>query len=138
MSVRTGWRRDSPKKRGEEVRQAALDCQGLLGRAVERLEGTAESLQARESQAVKLADALETGTELELFEAAMVLDKQSREELPRLLDELERELTGRMARRQDRRRLFRGVELTRQIRAAARLNANPGQLAGWLCAGMFI
>ena len=43
-----------------------------------------------------------------------------------------------MARRQDRRRLFRGVELTRQIRAAARLNANPGQLAGWLCAGMFI
>ena len=92
----------------------------------------------RRIQAVKLADALETGTELELFEAAMVLDKQSREELPRLLDELERELTGRMARRQDRRRLFRGVELTRQIRAAARLNANPGQLAGWLCAGMFI
>jgi len=127
-----------PQKTEEEIRQAALDCQGLLGRAVERLEGTAESLQARESQAVKLADALETGTELELFEAAMVLDKQSREELPRLLDALERELTGRMARRQDRRRLFQGVELTRQIRAAARLNANPGQLAGWLCAGMFI
>ena len=67
-----------------------------------------------------------------------MLDKQSREELPRLLDALERDLTGRMARQADRRRLFRAVGLTRQIRAAARLNANPGQLAGWLCAGMFI
>ena len=96
------------------------------------------SVDAANRLAAKLADALEKGTELELFEAAMVLDKQSREELPRLLDALERDLTGRMARQTDRRRLFRAVELTRQVRAAARLNANPGQLAGWLCAGMFI
>ena len=127
-----------PGKTGEELDRAALDCQGLLGRAVERLEGTGESLRAREDQAARLADALEQGTELELFEVAMVLDKQSREELPKLLDALERDLTGRMARKEDRRRLFRAVELTGELRAAARLNANPGQLAGWLCAGMFI
>jgi len=134
-----GWlERKYPQKTKEEVRRAALDCQGLLGRAVEQLEGTGESLRVREDQAEKLAGALEQGTELELFEAAMVLDKQSREELPKLLDALERELTERMAGQSDRRRLFRAVELTRQIRTAARLNANPGQLAGWLCAGMFL
>ena len=134
-----GWlERKYPQKTKEELRRAALDCQGLLGRAVEQLEGTGESLRVREDQAEKLAGALEQGTELELFEAAMVLDKQSREELPKLLDALERELTERMAGQSDRRRLFRAVELTRQIRTAARLNANPGQLAGWLCAGMFL
>ena len=36
-----------------------------------------------------------------------------------------------------RQRLFRGVELARTLREAAQLNTNPGQLAGWLCAGMF-
>ena len=134
-----GWlERKYPQKTKEELRRAALDCQGLLGRAVEQLEGTGESLRVREDQAAKLAAALEQGTELELFEAAMVLDKQSREELPKLLDALERELTERMAGQSDRRRLFRAVELIRQIRTAARLNANPGQLAGWLCAGMFL
>ena len=134
-----GWlERKYPQKTKEELRRAAMDCQGLLGRAVEQLEGTGESLRVREDQAEKLAGALEQGTELELFEAAMVLDKQSREELPKLLDALERELTERMAGQSDRRRLFRAVELTRQIRTAARLNANPGQLAGWLCAGMFL
>ena len=134
-----GWlERKYPRKTKEELRRAALDCQGLLGRAMEQLEGTGESLRVREDQAEKLAGALEQGTDLEIFEAAMVLDKQSREELPKLLDALERELTERMAGQSDRRRLFRAVELTRQIRTAARLNANPGQLAGWLCAGMFL
>lgn len=126
-----------PQKPEAEVERAALDCQGILGRAVERLEGAGECAQARTVQAGRLADTLETGSELELFEAAMALEKQSREELPRLLDALEGELGARMALSADRRRLFRGVELVKQMREAARLNANPGQLAGWLCAGMF-
>ena len=42
-----------------------------------------------------------------------------------------------MAAAPDRRRLMRGVELTDTLRGAARLNANGGQLAGWLCAGLF-
>ena len=29
------------------------------------------------------------------------------------------------------------MELVSTLRQAAKLNANPGQLAGWLCAGMF-
>ena len=31
-----------------------------------------------------------------------------------------------------------GVELLRRLRDGADLNANPGQVAGWLCAGMFL
>ena len=127
-----------PDKTGKELQDAALECQGILGRAVERLEGGGESAHARRELAQRLAAAMEKGSELELFEAAMALDKQSREELPRLLDELEEELVGRMAAARDRRRLLRGVELVRRLREAARLNANPGQLAGWLCAGMFL
>ena len=36
-----------------------------------------------------------------------------------------------------RRRLLRASGLVRELNTAARLNVNGGQLAGWLCAGMF-
>lgn len=127
-----------PEKNPETIRATALNCQGILGRAVEELEGTGESAHARQEAADKLAQVLETGSELELFEAAMVLDKQGREELPKLLDTLESSLAARMMESGDRRRLFRAVELVRQLRSAAKLNANPGQLAGWLCGSMFL
>ena len=68
----------------------------------------------------------------------MPLDKASREEWNRLLDQLESELAGRMVESRDRRRLFRAVELVRQLRLALQFNANAGQLAGWLCAGLFL
>lgn len=132
------WLKDRfPEATEAELEQAALDCQGILGRAVERLEGMDEGVQARQRQVQRLADALEAGSELDVFEAAMALEKQSREELTKQLDTLEAELGARIARSSDRHRLFRGVELVRRLRAAARLNANPGQLSGWLCAGMF-
>ena len=67
----------------------------------------------------------------------MALEKLSREELVRTLDALESALAGRLAAGGEPRRLIRAVDLVRQLRAAARLNAAPGQLAGWLCAGMF-
>ena len=118
------------------IRTAALNCQGLLGRAVEELEGT-PSANAAAAQVKALADALESGSESVVFEATMVLEKGSREDLNRLLDGLEAELTHRMGASADRKRLFRAVELVKQLRGAAQLNANPGQLAGWLCAGMF-
>ena len=81
---------------------------------------------------------MEEGTELQLFEAAMVLDRMDREELNRLLDSLEAALGARIGRSGDRRRSLRGVELVHQLRRASQLNANSGQMAGWLCAGMFI
>lgn len=87
----------------------------------------------------KLADALERAGEAELLETALsVLEaRRGREELSALLDELADRLTARAARGGDQRRLLRAAELVKRLRGAAMLNVNGGQLAGWLCAGMF-
>ncbi|RKI68630.1 DNA polymerase III subunit delta [bacterium 1xD42-67] len=86
----------------------------------------------------ELADALEGAGELELFQTAMALDsKRGREELSALLDALKKELGARAVRTEDRRRLLRAADLVDELRGAAKLNVNAGQLAGWLCAGMF-
>ena len=54
-----------------------------------------------------------------------------------MLEALEENLGRRCVAASDRRRLVKGMELVAALRRAAKLNANPGQLAGWLCAGMF-
>ena len=124
-----------PEKAEEEIRQAVRTCQGVLGRGVEALAGTGETVQARRALAGKLCDALERASESQLFEETLILDKQSREELPRLLDELESQLGSRAA-HGNRQRLLRAAELVRLLRQSAQVNATA-QLSGWLCAGMF-
>lgn len=100
-----------PGKPAGEVREAARDCQGVLGRAVERLEGTEKQSSARREQVRKLAEALEKGSEAALFEASMVLDtKDTKEDLPGMLEELEEELAGRLAQSGDRKRLLRAAD----------------------------
>ena len=127
-----------PDRPPRELRAAALDCQGILGRAVENLENGG-ARQERQKQARRLAGAIERGGELELLEASMMLDmKGKREELIALLDELENELAARAVEGGDRRRLLRASELVQQLKGAARLNVSGGQLSGWLCAGMFL
>ena len=97
-----------------------------------------EGDQARQVMARQLAQALERAGELELLEEAMVLDgKRSREELAALLDAVADQLAARAAAGGDRRRLLRAAELVKTLRGAAMLNVNAGQLAGWLCAGMY-
>ena len=98
-----------------------------------------ESARERQALVKELAAALEGAGELELLEAATALDgKRSREELSALLDELVSELSDRAAAGGDRKRLLRAAELVKDLRTAARLNVNGGQLAGWLCAGMYL
>ena len=125
-----------PDRSEEELRTAALDCQGLLGRAVEALEGGV-SEHERQDLAHTLARAMAGTDETALFTAARGLEKLDREELIRLLDELEVQLGDGAVAGNDRKRMLRGVDLVRTLRGAARLNVNTGQLAGWLCAGMF-
>ena len=127
-----------PQKSEGEIERAALDCQGILGRAVEALGETDPALQARRELVGRLAQVMETGEELDVLEAAMALEKGAKEDLPRVLDALEEELIGRLGQARQGKRLFRGVELVRRLRSAARLNVNAGQLAGWLCAGLFL
>ena len=58
-------------------------------------------------------------------------------ELSILLGALETELGARAVQGGDRKRLMKAAELVKQLRSAAQLNVNAGQLAGWLCAGMY-
>lgn len=122
-----------PGKTEEEREQAAFSCQGVLGRAVALLEGT--GTQEWQSAVETLAEAIERGGELELFQASMALDRK--DSLLPMLEALEENLGRRCVAASDRRRLVKGMELVAALRRAAKLNANPGQLAGWLCAGMF-
>ena len=127
-----------PERDPADVRRAALECQGLLGRGVELLEGSGEAAETRRRQAEQLVTALEGRDELALLEASMLLEKIPKEELPRLLDQVTAALGARLPRSEDPRRLLRAAELVQKLRGAAELNANPGQLSGWLCAAMFI
>ena len=122
-----------PQKSEEEREQAALSCQGVLGRAVAQLEGN--DTPQWQSAVETLAEAIERGGELELFQASMALDQK--DSLLPMLEALEESLGRRCVAAPDRRRLVKGMELVSTLRQAAKLNANPGQLAGWLCAGMF-
>ena len=67
----------------------------------------------------------------------MTLEKLSREELAAVLEltvvEIGKILPGSL----DKHRLLKAVELLRKLRGAVELNANAGQLSGWLCAAMF-
>ena len=108
------------------------------GRGVELLEGSGEAAETRRQQADQLVTALEGRDELALLEASMLLEKIPKEELPRLLDQVIAALGARLPQSEAPRRLLRAAELVQKLRGAAELNANPGQLSGWLCAAMFI
>ena len=132
------WLRERfPQKDPGEIRRAARSCQGILGRAVKELEDDGAGREQTEL-AQQLAQVLERGDELQVLRAAQALEKAGKEGLSPLLDALTEALGERLLQGGDRRRLMRAVELVRQLRQAAQFNANPGQLAGWLCAGLFI
>ena len=127
-----------PEKSPDAIRAAALNCQGILGRAVEELTGDAGARRARQEQAEQLAALLCTGDELTVLEGIIPLEKLDRAGWTTLLTDLEEALVARLARgAQDGRRALRCVELCRTLKEAAALNTNPGQLSGWLCAGIF-
>lgn len=91
-----------------------------------------------QEQAVRLAQALEGGGELELLEEALALEKLNREDVQSLLEQALVQL-GRLARTSPRKaRALKGAALLRQLREAALLNVGGGALAGWLCGEMFL
>ena len=133
------WLKERFPDRGpEEIRQAVQGAQGLLGRAAEQLEGGGAAARERRRQAEELVRALEGTDELALFEKSQLLERAAKEELPRLLDQLYLQLGERLVQSPHQTRLLRAAALVKELRGAAAVNANPGQLSGWLCAGMFL
>ena len=127
-----------PEKSSEDIHTAALNAQGILGRAVEELSGGSEETARLRTQAADLANLLSSGDELSVLEGVTPLEKLGKEEWTALLTAVEVELVSRMGKSTgDRKRMLRCVELCRKLREAAFFNTNPGQLAGWLCAGVF-
>lgn len=126
-----------PDRDDRELRQAALDCQGVLGRAVELLDGAGAERAAVQEHAVRLAQVLEHGDELTLFQTVMVLEKLPREELSDIFDVAVVEISKILPQSNQKRRLLKAVEVLRKLSGAMELNANAGQVTGWLCAAMF-
>ena len=80
---------------------------------------------------------MEGGGEWQLFQASMALEKAPKDGVVPLLERTRAVVADCIAVAQDKKRLLKAAGLLEQLRQAAALNANPGQLAGWLCAGMF-
>ena len=100
--------------------------------------GAAKLMYQMREQAARLAKALESGGEPELFEEAVLLEKMSREDLQDLLEQTVVEL-GRLARTSPQKaRVLKAAALTARLREAAELNVGGGAAAGWLCGEMFL
>lgn len=133
----TWLRTQYPERDPAQVHQAALDCQGVLGRAITQLDGADAEQNAIRTQATQLARVLESGDELTLFQTVMPLEKAPREELSGILTETVVEISRILPGSPQKRRLLKAVEILRNLSGAMELNANAGQLTGWLCAAMF-
>lgn len=126
-----------PEQNHSVLERAAMDCQGILGRAMERVEGTGGASEQTRADAVRLAQVLEQGDEFTVFETAMSLEKLSRDDLAAVLERAVEEITFRLPGSNRKHRLLKAVVLLRKLRGAIEVNANAGQITGWLCAGMW-
>lgn len=135
---------------------AAARCEGLIGRAVEFLEGGGDE-QAREG-ALSLLHALIQGDELSLMEFSAALEKWDRDHLSALFGETilllrsalilhahgdpgepdpqRRDAAALAAHSLPPRRILACVEVLERLRAACGFNTGAGHLAGWLCAAL--
>ena len=143
-----------------QQRQAAAEhCEGLLGRAVAELEGTAGEDRREVRAAGELLEKFSAGNETALVEFCTGLerDKWDRDGLDKLLEEFalllrdaltascgacletdpqRRAAAERAASSLKPRQLMSAMELTRRLREALDFNLGAGHLAGWLAAGL--
>ena len=140
-----------PELPPETVHAAAQQCGGLLGRAVDELEGKQEGPAAEGARA--LLECLVQGDELALAQWCVGLEKWDREGFSRLMEQSVALLQDALAlqagvrtQQQDalltraaalpRKRLLACVERLESLRAAARFNVGVGHLCGALAAGL--
>lgn len=125
-----------PDHAAETLRAAADEAQGLLGRAIALLDGSANDDSALRALAEKIVCCIEGGDELALFEACIPIEGLKKDGLLTLFQLMTTALVGKMAHGGNDRQLLSAIDLIQNLRAAALLNANAGQLSGWLCAAL--
>lgn len=146
-----------PDRSEAERRSAAQRCEGLLGRAVDQLEGRESRDQQALDGALELIRRLAAGDELALLEHCVSLEKWDRDRFYALLDEgilllrdalvcaagalHETDPNRRAAAEQaasalPSRTLIRAVGVLEQLRTACGFYVGTGHLAGWLGAAL--
>lgn len=147
-----------PDRSQAEISNAAARCEGILGRAVDQLEGRATDGKALEGAAT-LLERLCSRDELAILDfcAGLERDKWDRDSLSALLDEFlllvrdclvcaagalhesdprRRVLAEQGAKALSPRVLTGAAALTEQLRTACGFYVGPGHIAGWLGAGL--
>lgn len=127
-----------PDRPPEEIRRAALECQGNLGAAVSALEGgDGEEVRAL---ARAILDTVPRNEELRRAELLLPVEKWERPAVAGLLDALLRDLAERLSLPDVpetlRKTYSRGEAGVRRIQEAAPFNVGVGILTGWLCAAL--
>ena len=148
-----------PQRTPQQLEAAAERCEGLLGRAVQELEGEAGEIRREVQAAGELLRRMCTGGELALAEFCVGLekDKWDRDSLDGLLEEWilllrdsltaargvcresdpwRRALAEQAAAALPSRQLMAAVRLAEELRQALTCNLGAGHLAGWLAAGL--
>ena len=118
----------------QQRRQAALDSQGILGRAVELLSADTTEKEELHQLARQVVQLWLDGQEGTLMTLCAPMEKWDRQQFAALLDQMEGPMRACMTRQEDRRRVLALFELVGQLRQAAAQNVSPGPLYGWLCA----
>ena len=115
-------------------RQAAVHCQGVLGRAVAALNDDEKEKTTLDQQAKQMAEYWLAGDERELMTLCVPMEKWDREQVFDLLERMSGFLHSQIPDHPDPRRVLRAVELIRALRRTNLYNVGPGHLIGWLCA----
>lgn len=144
-----------PQRSREELSAAARRCEGLLGRAVAELEGTAAVDSRLRDTALLLAQRLSAGDELALAELCISLEKWERDDLAALMGETvlllrdalvqragagqeddpqRRAAAASLASALSPRAMLEAIRVLEELRTACGFYVGAGHLAGWLCA----
>lgn len=146
-----------PDRDSAQLHQAAEECGGILGRAVEALEAPQQEENAPLEGALRLVEHIAQGDELRLMELCISLEKWDREQMQLLLeqsilllrdalawsagapqegDERRQAAAQDAARSLPAKRLIQITDNLEELRWACGFYAGTGHLAGWLCAGL--
>ncbi len=146
-----------PDRPGDLLREAALRCEGWLGRAVAELEDAGSGDGPVLDGALELITRLAAGDELRLMEFCVSLEKWDRDRFSALLGEAilllrdallcstgalrepdprRRAAAEQAARALPARRLAAGIDRLEELRGACDFHVGAGHLAGWLCAAL--
>lgn len=126
-----------PQMDRAQVLEAAGRCEGVLGRAVQWLEGDGGAAAENRAQAVVLKGLLLGKSELALLAYCVDLESRDRTALGALLDETVRQLRQGLQDGDEPRRTLRLIKRTKELRGALEFNAGPGHVVGALCASAF-